>query len=195
MLQLVNALDSKNPKYLRQLKRLFKQAFPRFERKPWWLLQRTAAAGQAELLAVCDSNQPGRFCGLTICLFWQDLVLLDYFAVCPQQRNQGLGRQILPLLRQRYAGRRLLLETERPGSPHTNYADCCRRLRFYAACGLQNTGRVPVRQRISAALGAVPTAALAARTNAANAHFCGILWALQRPVWRTHRLAAEYQRN
>ena len=119
MLQLVNALDSKNPKYLRQLKRLFKQAFPRFERKPWWLLQRTAAAGQAELLAVCDSNQPGRFCGLAICLFWQDLVLLDYFAVCPQQRNQGLGRQILPLLRQRYAGRRLLLETERPGSPHT----------------------------------------------------------------------------
>lgn len=140
MLQLVNALDSKNPKYLRQLKRLFKQAFPRFERKPWWLLQRTAAARQAELLAVCDSNQPGRFCGLAICLFWQDLVLLDYFAVCPQQRNRGLGRQILPLLLQRYAGRRLLLETERPGSPHTNYADCCRRLRFYAACGLQNTG-------------------------------------------------------
>ena len=93
MLQLVNALDSKNPKYLRQLKRLFKQAFPRFERKPWWLLQRTAAAGQAELLAVCDSNQPGRFCGLAICLFWQDLVLLDYeMPVCD-------GRQALEMIR------------------------------------------------------------------------------------------------
>ena len=193
MLQLVNALDSKNPKYLRQLKRLFKQAFPRFERKPWWLLQRTAAAGQAELLAVCDSNQPGRFCGLAICLFWQDLVLLDYFAVCPQQRNQGLGRQILPLLRRPplVAGNRT---SRQPAHQLRRLLPPLALLR-----GLRLTkhrpGRVPVRQRISAALGAVPTAALAARTNAANAHFCGILWALQRPVWRTHRLAAEYQRN
>lgn len=140
MLQLINTLEAENPKYLRQLKRLFKQAFPRFERKPWRLLCQKAAAGQAEMLAVYDRQQPARFCGLAICLFWQDLVLLDYLAVCPQLRNLGLGRQILPLLRQRYAGRRLLLETERPGSPHTNYANCCRRLRFYAACGLQDTG-------------------------------------------------------
>lgn len=148
MIQLINALEYKNPKYLRQLKRLFKQSFPWFERKPWNLLCQTAAAGQAELLAVYDRQQPGRFCGLAICLFWQDLVLLDYFAVCPKLRSQGLGRQILPLLRQRYAGRRLLLESERPGAPHTNYADCQRRLRFYANCGMQDTG-VAVRLYIS----------------------------------------------
>ncbi len=149
MLQLIN-LQNARPQYKRQLKRLYKQAFPWYERKPWALLERVSAAGNAELLAVSRGRgqKAVNFCGLAICLFWQDIVLLDYLAVEPKMRSLGLGGQIMPLLLQRYPDKRLLLESERPGAPYTNLADCQRRLRFYQKCGLQNTG-VAVRLYIS----------------------------------------------
>lgn len=139
MLELINVQTAK-PQYLRRLKRLYKQAFPWYERKPWQLLRQTAARGRAEMLTVRDSQH--NFCGLAICLFWQDIVLLDYLAVEPKQRSHGIGAQIIPLLLQRYPQKRLLLESERPGAPYTNLADCRRRLAFYQKCGLQNTGLI-----------------------------------------------------
>lgn len=141
MLQLINLPNAK-PQYKRQLKRLYKQAFPWYERKPWTLLEQTCARGQAELLAVSQGRQQkaANFCGLAICMFWQDIVLLDYLAVEPKMRSLGLGGQIMPLLQQRYPDKRLLLESERPGAPRTNLADCQRRLHFYQKCGLQDTG-------------------------------------------------------
>lgn len=145
MLKLIDARTAK-PQYLRRLKRLYKQAFPWYERKPWPLLIRTAAQGQAELLAVVREDHT--FCGLAVCLLWQDLAFLDYLAVEPALRSHGVGAQIIPLLLQRYPKRRLLLESERPGAPFTNLADCRRRLAFYQKCGLQDTG-VIVRLYIS----------------------------------------------
>lgn len=141
MLQLINLPNAK-PQYKRQLKRLYKQAFPWYERKPWALLEQTCARGQAELLAVSQGRRQkaANFCGLAICMFWRDIVLLDYLAVEPKMRSLGLGGQIMPLLQQRYPDKRLLLESERPGAPHTNLTDCQRRLRFYQKCGLQDTG-------------------------------------------------------
>lgn len=137
MLELINVQAAK-PQYLRRLKRLYKQAFPRYERKPWQLLRQTAAGGRAEMLAVLDEQR--RFCALAICLFWQDVALLDYLAVEQKMRSRGLGAQIMPLLLQRYPQKRLLLESERPGAPYTNLADCRRRLAFYQKCGMQDTG-------------------------------------------------------
>ncbi len=66
MLELINVQTAK-PQYLRRLKRLYKQAFPWYERKPWQLLRQTAARRRAEMLAVRDSQH--NFCGLAICLF------------------------------------------------------------------------------------------------------------------------------
>lgn len=141
MIELIDARAAK-PKYLRRLKRLYKKAFPWYERKPWQMLCRTAAQGRAKLWAVYDRELPDHFCGLAVCLLWQDIVLLDYLAVEPNLRSQGVGAQIIPLLLQHYADRRLLLESERPGAPLTNPADCRRRLAFYAKCGLKNTGLI-----------------------------------------------------
>lgn len=126
------------PKILRRLRRLYKQAFPANERKPWQMLLRLARAGKGEMLAALDDQ--GRFCGLAISHFWSDIVLLDYFAVEETSRNHGVGSRLLQLLQERYAGRRLLLEIERPGSPGCNEALCRRRREFYHRCGLRETG-------------------------------------------------------
>lgn len=139
-MQLVDVLASPQakPQTLRRLKRLYKQAFPANERKPWQLLLRLARAGKSQLLAALDEQ--GDFCGLAICHFWDDVCLLDYFAVEEKQRNRGLGAEFLGLLQQRFAGRRLLLEIERPGAPGCNKAICLRRQEFYHRCGLLECG-------------------------------------------------------
>ena len=136
-MEIIDALEAK-PKILRRLRRLYKQAFPAKERKPWALLLGLARAGKSEQLAVLDDK--GQFCGLAICHFWDDIVLLDYFAVEAAARNRGLGTAVLQLLQRRYAGRRLLLEIERPGAPGYNEAICRRRREFYHRCGLLECG-------------------------------------------------------
>ncbi len=136
-MKIVNALTAP-PKLRRRLRRLYKQAFPANERKPWRLLLQLARAGKSELLAAL--NEQGQFCGLAVGHFWRDIVLLDYFATEEALRNQGLGSRFLQLLQERYSGRRLLLEIERPGSPGCNEALCRRRREFYHRCGLLETG-------------------------------------------------------
>lgn len=136
-MKIVNA-PTERPKILRRLRRLYKQAFPANERKPWQTLLRLTRAGKSEMLAALDEQ--GQLCGLAISHFWRDIVLLDYFAVEAPLRNQGVGSRFLRLLQERYSGRRLLLEIERPGSPGCNEALCRRRREFYRRCGLWETG-------------------------------------------------------
>lgn len=49
---------------------------------------------------------------MAIVIVYDDLCLLDYFAVLPQRRGMGAGSSALKLLLNRYADKRLLLEIE-----------------------------------------------------------------------------------
>ncbi|MGI5894293.1 MAG: GNAT family N-acetyltransferase [Candidatus Merdivicinus sp.] len=63
-------------------------------------------------------------------------VLLDYFAVCPHGRGQGLGSMLLLEMTEYYAVQNLdvLLEAEHPaGAPDPEIA--ARRIAFYQRCG------------------------------------------------------------
>lgn len=68
-------------------------------------------------------------------------VLLDYFAVCPSRRNQGLGQAFLTqLMAELGSGRRaLLLEVEDPhyGRDEADRDLRSRRMGFYQRCGVE----------------------------------------------------------
>ena len=128
-MQLLNATDGKR---VGQIKRLYRAAFPRSERKPFEVILDKTKSGQMELLAV---EQDG-FCGLVITILHRDIVLLDYFAITPKRRGQGIGTAVLELLRERYPDKRLLLEVEDPECPCNNREERERRLRFYLRNGM-----------------------------------------------------------
>lgn len=120
-----------------RLYRLYRASFPRCERKPFAMIRHLCKAGKAEMLSVRDA---GGFCGLVITMLYHDLVLVDYFAIAERQRGRGRGSAALKCIAERYAGRRVFLEIERPDAAAENNAERLRRKDFYLRNGLREVG-------------------------------------------------------
>lgn len=131
-------ISAEEPSLLRPLKRLYKSAFPRYERKPFGLVLKNRREGKAEILAALDEN--GEFCGLAILHFIDDLMLLAYFAVSPSARGQGIGTELLRLLHERFSDRRFFLEIELPDPKNDPSGIKSRRKDFYLRNGMNETG-------------------------------------------------------
>ena len=119
-----------------------KRDFPPAERKPLSAMERLCRAGRYDPL--------GYYVGdalLGYAFLWRDrsgaFVLLDYLAVCPEGRGQGLGTAMLEGLAGRCRDcRAVLVEAEAPGedaAPEEN-ALRLRRLNFYRRAGFRDLG-------------------------------------------------------
>lgn len=119
------------------IRALYRAAFPWQERIPFWLLRRKARQSNVEILAIQEN---GAFLGLAIVLLQGRFSFLNYFAISPEMRGRGVGRQTLLLLRQRYPQHTLLLEIEAPDASASNSAQRASRRAFYLRNGLLSTG-------------------------------------------------------
>lgn len=131
-------LNPVNKHNISNIRRLYRSAFPLAERKPLFFLLRKARRGQGDFFAIEDDA--GRFLGLANTLFYKDMVMLDYFAIAPEQRNGGIGANVLVLLRERYADRRLFGEIEVTDKPHPELELRKRRRNFYMRNGFAPVG-------------------------------------------------------
>lgn len=125
--------------HISQIKRIYKNAFPRNERKPFWLIRKKERQGLAEILAVFDDD----FAGLVITLLHADMVLVDYFAIDGSKRGKGLGSCALRLICERYAGKRIVLEIESPDACAPEGDERVRRKNFYLKNGFTDI-KIPV---------------------------------------------------
>lgn len=121
----------------RDIKRLYKEAFPASEKRPFWMIRRKYHRGEADVLAI---ENDGEFAGLAITMNGEDMVLLDYFAIRKDRRNGGIGAMALKALQDRYDGRRLFLEIENADNPGEGQEERVRRKRFYLANGMKELG-------------------------------------------------------
>lgn len=121
---------------MKDLKRLYQDAFPASEKKPFWLIRKKQREGITEILGLV--NEENRLVGEIITIEWQDLLLVDYFAIVEDVRGQGCGAQALHLLQERYKDKRILLEIETPKVPCENIQERVRRKRFYQSCGMES---------------------------------------------------------
>ena len=116
-----------------QIQALYMRAFPAVERKPFPMMLEKQKEGSMELLFL---EEDGAFLGLAIFVLDADLVLLDYFAIEENCRDQGIGSKALALLQQYYPGRRLLLEIEDAAAPTADQQMRIRRKGFYLRNGM-----------------------------------------------------------
>lgn len=126
---------SKDPKLCRQIRGLYREAFPREERLPWWLLRWNAARSGMQLTAWLDGNT---VCGFTDSVTVEGFHMLLYFAVDPSLRGKGYGSEILKALQERYETVALHVEPLEPSAE--NYPQRQRRYRFYRRNGFLDTG-------------------------------------------------------
>lgn len=68
---------------------------------------------------------------------YDDVVLLDYFAIAPAFRGQGIGEKVLAELQKRCKGKRLVLEIESTKVEADNLKQRLSRKAFYERCGMR----------------------------------------------------------
>lgn len=112
---------------------LYRNAFPRSERKPFSRITSMAKAGRADLWTI---RMDGRFAGLAATVNGPDIVLLDYFAVKRSLRGRGVGSAALLQLEQAYADRGFFVEIESTLEEADNREQREKRKEFYVNCGL-----------------------------------------------------------
>lgn len=117
-----------------RLYRLYLQAFPAAERKPWAMIRKMYRKGATDIWYLMQGKE---FAGLAITINSPDMILLDYFAVAKSCRGQGIGTAALKAILQRYRDKGFFLEIESTQEETEDLPMRLRRKKFYLACGLQ----------------------------------------------------------
>lgn len=128
-------LQAESPEMLAKIEKLYLTAFPEAELKPFALICEKQREGTADVLMVEDH---GEFCGLAIMVLYEDLALLDYFAVDEKKRGGGYGSAALQQLLKYYEGRQLVIEIESTKVPCDNREERVRREHFYHRNGMKD---------------------------------------------------------
>lgn len=126
-----------NPHYkdnLEKIKNLYLTAFPKNERKPFDLISEKCDSGSMKIIAIQNDNND--FLGLAITILYDDMVLLDYFAIAPESRGKNIGSTTLKQLFERYKNKRFILEIENTEVECNNLQERKRRKAFYIRNGM-----------------------------------------------------------
>ena len=113
--------------------RLYRQAFPPSERKPFSIIRSMYRKGQTDLWCIRKNN---RFVGFASTVNSPEVILLDYLATVPQNRGQGIGSAALQLLQQQYPGKGVFVEIEETRDPGDDQPLRIRRRQFYESAGM-----------------------------------------------------------
>ncbi len=113
---------------------LYQKAFPREEKKPFWLIRKAEKLGYGRNFLI--ENEKGEFLGLAFTISNGDYVLLDYLAIEMKHRGHGIGTQVLKKLKSLFHPLPLVLEIEDPDSICDNREERIKRAEFYKKCGM-----------------------------------------------------------
>lgn len=121
----------------RVLETLYEAAFPENERKPFEMIREKNRQGVTDVWVIEEAEE---FSGLAVTMNGEDLVLLDYFAICEEKRGRGLGGRSLRALQEQYRGKRFFLEVESLKVAADNMEERRRRKQFYLNNGMKELG-------------------------------------------------------
>lgn len=126
---------------------LYESSFPPAERKSLDYMLSGEHAPAYEVLVISTPARP--VAGMVITVSHGDLTMLDYFAISPDLRGQGIGHAALPLIRDHVresGGGHFFLEIETPPplciprDPCGNPEQRARRKTFYLSACMAETG-------------------------------------------------------
>ena len=121
---------------IKSVEELYLSAFPKEERIPFSLILQKQAEGLTEIYTIQDED--GAFGGLAIMALYEDMALLNFFAVSPDRSGGGIGSAVLQMLKDRYQDRRFFLEVESTAVPADNMRQRLERKEFYYRNGMSD---------------------------------------------------------
>lgn len=120
-------------KYKKQIRKLYRSAFPANERAPLFILFKRTDNGRDSFYAVVDS---GDFIGLVYTISSPKFVYVFFLAVAEEMRGKGYGSRILAQLKEMHGDKAVCLMIEDPEENDAkNIDERINRLRFYERNG------------------------------------------------------------
>ena len=116
-----------------RIRRLYREAFPRCERKPFSIIRAMEKKGKTDLWYFEDEVG---FAGLCATINGKNEILIDYLAVAKKRRGTGVGTKMLSALIEHYRDFGIFLEIEELDPSAKNNAERIRRKDFYLRAGL-----------------------------------------------------------
>lgn len=121
----------------RKIKKLYVAAFPADERKPLWLIRQKYRTKEADIWVIETGKD---FVGFATTQNQFDMILLDYFAISEEKRNQGYGGKALHLFQETYKDKRFFLEIECEDETAPNAYERTKRKQFYLSNQMTEIG-------------------------------------------------------
>lgn len=164
MLHAVNLKDDKT--VFPCFKEIYREAFPKAERVPLFLLKRAAktpradcfaffddeaeklSANAGEKCAAADKRDKRRAAGIAYFSHGKDFTYLFFLAVRKDARGKNYGSQILQKTRELYPGRRVCLNIEELNETVADYAMRVRRKKFYEKNGFTPCGYKVIENKV-----------------------------------------------
>lgn len=109
-------------------KSIYMEAFPKRERKPFFVLKHSVKRGKARVFTASDEN---RLLGFTVAIPYQNMVMVDYLAVSGKIRSKGTGSFIMQEICQYFSDKKVVLLIERLDEGAENREQRIARRRFY----------------------------------------------------------------
>lgn len=126
-------IQAKRPLHWYRLYKLYNEAFPAYERKPFSLIRSMQKKGKSDIWYF---EKNGTFAGLVFTINSSDVILIDYLAMVPNRRGKGIGSEIIAQLRKYYADKGIFVEIESIFDKCDNPDERLRRKQFYLRNGM-----------------------------------------------------------
>lgn len=111
-----------------EIKKIYLEAFPKRERKPYFMLRHAVRRKKATVMAAVEN---GQLLGFTALIPYHDMVMVDYLAVSSKIRSNGTGSRLLQNILKQFPDKKIVLLIERPDTAADNTEQRIARRRFY----------------------------------------------------------------
>lgn len=119
----------------KRVKKLYKEAFPRNERLPIFILNRLNKQGTSDFFEIYEKN---RFIGMLYNVYYKDIVFILYLAIDNKLRGQGYGSKVLELIKDKFNEKRIILNIEQVNKNAFNNEQRLKRKKFYQNNGFKS---------------------------------------------------------
>ena len=121
----------------KEIKKIYMEAFPKRERKPFFTLKRSVKKKKAVIMTASEENQ---ILGLVVLIPYKDMVMVDYLAVSSRIRSKGTGSYIMQNVCREFSDKKIVLLIERLEDDADNRDQRIARRKFYLKNGFSSSG-------------------------------------------------------
>lgn len=119
-----------------EIQGIYKEAFPKRERKPFFLLKASLRRGKTHIYTVAEK----RLLGFVAVIPLQNMLMIDYLAISSKIRSRGVGGFIIEELCKIYKDKKIVLLIEKLDDAAENRQQRIARRNFYVKNGFTSSG-------------------------------------------------------